>query len=449
MFASIFSLAVFSLVLIWVGFLYRDRTESADFHMSERKVGTGRIAASTFTLLGGGEFVTLTALTYLFGYSSAMLFAGAVVGFGLIGYLWRRMPERRGGTYSLPDYFRLKLGPGSGLLASVVSVAALSALYLIQLVVGGLLIAFTTGLPYEVCVIGMAAVVCLYVYSGGFNGVLATDVIQAVVMVLVLFGVLAARGAIAGSAGDDLPNLLTFGFGDGLALFLAGFFAVFGGADVWQRLLAAKDQQSAVRGFSLCALGWGAFAALVISLGLAIQAAFPEADPNSAFFLLLESGLPEWLSAMFALLLFSAILSTADTELLAIATIINRELKRRSGEEEVSTKVTRALLLAISVVGSLVAVFFDQLVDIYFVFLYLTMVVGPIGLARVFGRGRDWIAVVGIVGGLAVLGYLAAADLLQVSYYPAFICVPPLLVLLVPAREGEVLDRDTDDAQRG
>jgi len=53
MFASIFALLMYSAVLIWIGSIYSQKTESLDFHLAGRKAGIIKIAASTFTLIGG------------------------------------------------------------------------------------------------------------------------------------------------------------------------------------------------------------------------------------------------------------------------------------------------------------------------------------------------------------------------------------------------------------
>lgn len=45
--------------------VYRRPSSDSDYLIRDRQVGTFETAAATFTLLGGGEFVTLTALTYL------------------------------------------------------------------------------------------------------------------------------------------------------------------------------------------------------------------------------------------------------------------------------------------------------------------------------------------------------------------------------------------------
>ena len=430
-FASIFGLLLFSAALIWVGSLYRNRTDSLDYHLAGRRVGVGRLAASTFTLIGGGEFVTLTALAYWYRGWALVFFVGIALGFLAFSLLVGRARSRASeeDLHSLPDYFALHFGRVGSISSTILASLALGALLLIQLVVGGLMLGIVTGLPVSACIVGMAFVIGVYVYVGGFNSVLTTDVVQAVVMLGVLLLILVAyrspipAGAAALPAAQGLPPQ------DALVLIAAGFFAVIGGSDVWQRVLSARDDRAAARGLQFNAVGCLVFGALVILLALKILSANPEADPNGAFFIWLEGGLPQWLGAMTALLLFSALLSTADTEAFLLSVMLNKELSRRKGGGEIATRVTKLYVLGVVATAAVLALVFQQLVEIYFVLLYIMMILGPVSLARLLGRGSPAAAAVGIFGGAGVLAWLAFAGLLTGSW-PLLIMAPGALSLI-------------------
>jgi len=431
MYASIFALLVFSSVLIWIGSLYRDKNSSLDFHLAGRDVGALRLGASTFTLIGGGEFVTLTALSYIYRAWSLIFFGGVALGFLMLALLISRARAnaKSADLHSLPDYFGYHFGRRGSVTATVLASISLGALLLIQLVVGGMLISLTTQLPVSACIIGMAIVISIYIYLGGFNGVLATDIVQAFVMfaviVLLLFAYSISGGASAQAAtGYTMPSL-----GEAAVLFFGGFFAVLGGADVWQRVLSGRDNSSTRKGLLINAIAWLIFGMFIVALALKIQVNHPTADPNNAFFLMLETGLPDWLSAMAALLLFSALVSTADTEMFVLSVMANKEINRARKGVEISTKMTKTYVIAITFVACILALFLQELVDIYFLLLYLMMILGPVALARLLGRGSQVLMLTGILGGVLVLVILITVGRLS-GAYPLLIICPPLLAFL-------------------
>jgi len=441
MYASIFALLVFSSVLIWIGSLYRDRTSSLDFHLAGREVGALRLGASTFTLIGGGEFVTLTALSYIYRAWSLIFFVGVALGFLFLALLVSRARanSKSADLHSLPDYFEYHFGRRGSVIATVLASISLGALLLIQLVVGGMLISLATQIPLSACIIGMAIVISIYIYLGGFNGVLATDIVQAFVMfaviVLLVFAYSASGGASAQVAnGYTIPPL-----GEAAVLAFGGFFAVLGGADVWQRVLSGRDNTSTRKGLLINSIAWLIFGMLIVALALKIQVNHPTADPNNAFFLMLETGLPSWLSAMAALLLFSALVSTADTEMFVLSVMANKEMNRSRKGIEISTKTTKTYVIAITFIACILALFLQELVEIYFLLLYLMMILGPVTLARLLGRGSQILMLIGIFGGVLVLVILIAAGRLS-GAYPLLIACPPLLTFLggstMPSKTG-------------
>ena len=431
MFASIFALVMFSAVLIWVGSLYRDKTDVVDFHLAGRSAGTIKIAAATFTLIGGGELVTLTALSYAYGAWSLLFFGGVVLGFVILAMLAKqaRQNASNSGFLSLSDYFYANFGVAGSIAATVLACISLGALLLIQFVVGGMMLESSTGLPQWACIIGMAAVICAYVWLGGLNGVFATDYMQAVTM----FGTIAILVILyAASAGSSESVTVVSSFpplGDAAVLVLGGVFAVLGGADVWQRVLAARDDAAARKGLLWNSVGWLLFGILIVVLALQIKARFPNADPSDAFMTMLRGGLPNWLAAMATLLIFAAVLSTAEIEIFVISVLINKEITRFRKGKKVSTSGTRLYIIAVTFVGGLFAMFFQQLVSIYFLLLYFMMILGPVALARLLGRGAPTLTVLGIVGGVSVLVALFFLDRMT-GAYPLLILCPPLIAFL-------------------
>lgn len=432
MLGTVLALLIFSSILLWAGWLNRNRTESVDYHIGGRQVGVVRIAASTFALVGGGEFVTLTALAYAFGYLSATFFVGVILGFIVFAKLTGQARRNivSDDIQSSPDFFYSEFGRGASFLATLLAMLSIGSLLVIQFMVGGELLASVTGFPDWLCTIGMAALVCGYVYIGGFNSVLTTDLIQGVCIATVMLLLVLFYASAPELQDVDLFSRGSIPLSDAATLITTGFFAVIGGADVWQRVCSAKSDETATKGLYWGGLGWVFLGGLIVFLSLMIAARHPAADPNIAFVTMLTSDLPEWIAAFVAILLFSALLSTADTELFLLSVLTGKEWNRAKRKAELSTVSTKRLTIGFTMVTASAALFLDGLVDVYFVLLYCMMILGPITLSRMLGRGSPAIALFGLLLGAGTLIYLAIEGSL-VGWNPLLILIGPTLSFLV------------------
>lgn len=435
MFATLFALIVFAIALIWIGATYRGAT-SAEYHIAARRASAVRVAASTFALIGGGEFVTLTALSYGYGYWTMIYFVGIVLGFFVLGQLAgrARAGDAEADLQSIPDFLGLGFGRLAGFTATALAFVSLAALLLIQFLVGGTMLSAVTGFPLWTCVLGMALVVTVYLYVGGFQSVLATDLVQGTVMFLVIVVLVVAYAAVGPSGGSVPQAHAPIPLGESVPLVALGFFAVLGGADVWQRVYAGESNRAVRSGLRFAAGAWLIFGLLFVTFAVTLQQIHPDADPNEAFFAFLGGDLPAWLAAMMSLLLFSALLSTADTELFLLSVLIQKEYQRQRGiDRELPLRVTRRILLVLAVASALLALVFQNLIGVYFFLLYLMMIVGPLALARLLGRGNRATILIGLWGGLAVFLALLVTGRLA-GWYQLAILLPAALTFVPRAQ---------------
>ncbi len=432
MIGTIFALAIYATILVWAGWLNRGQTESLSFHLGHRNVGFLRIGMSTFSLVGGGEFVTLTALAYAFGFMSFTFFLGVIAGFFVFGALVHRARERvqTADLHSSPDYFYDEFGRKASSVATVLAILSIGSLFVLQLIVGGQLLAGAAGVPAWVCTVGMATVICVYVCLGGFNGILTTDLIQGGCLAVAML-VLVAAYALAPETKAATPHAYDpMPLSDALTLMVTGFFAVIGGADVWQRVCSARNHKEAAKGLYFGGVGWVILGGLIIYLALMIAARHPDADPNTAFVEMLMADLPSWVASFVALLLFSALLSTADTELFLLPVLVGKELNRGKPGVELRPKTTKYLTVGFTVAGTVAALLpWGGLVNVYFTLLYCMMILGPITLARLLGRAPAVLAFIGLIlGGGTLLVLWITGQLL--GWYPLLILVGPALAFV-------------------
>ncbi len=425
--SEIFLYAVYAVVCVGIGLVAARDKSAAHWHTGGRTLGVFGVLAGVFTLIGAGEYVTMTALTYAFGSVALLLFAGVAGGMILLGFLApiaRRDAAARD-MHSIPDFLEARFGRAVSSVAAAYSLIVLGCLLVIQFIVGGMMIAALTGWALSIAALLCAGVVSAYVLLGGFASVSATDKIQAGFLALLATGwlVFADQAGAMRAFCADLDTVLAHPLpgGTGVVLFVSGILAVLGGADFWQRLMMARDDKSAVRGFCLGAAALFAFGVFIYWLALSIRAAHPEIDPDMAFMVLLE-GLPPFAAGLIGLTVFSSILSTADTELFTMTVIAEKALGRSLSSVRRSRIVTAAIVIAACVL----ALFFQNLTDIYMTLLYIFIVVGSVCFPSLLGRGSRVTALIGLIGGGAVLAGLYGSGLLAASVWA------PLL-LLVPA----------------
>lgn len=429
------AIAVFSFILIAIGYYYRHKRIPEDFFMAGRKAGIVRIASSVFTLFGAGEIVTLTAFAYLYGISGLSLFSGIILGFIGLAFLSKRI--RRNSSeykpYSLTDYVSNFLGKKSEKMSIIISLIAVLSLLIIQLVVGGFLISTLTGLSYPISVIIIGVVIAIYLTLGGFNSVLTTDVLQAVSMIILLIFLLilynpegSSLGAVISHAQSVVPPV------DFIVLLILGFFVVLGSTDVYQRIFASSPNTSLKKGLIYTGILWLVFSSLMLLLGLMIFSQFPTADPNNAFFDFLGSGLSSSLLAVLSIFIVASLFSTADTELFISSILMGKLFVKKEKLSSTFSQITMWLIIIASI-G--LAIYFTALVDIYFFLLYMFSILGVVMLANLLGRGNDSLAFLGMLFSLVMIAVLGIFNLLT-GWYPLLILVPPLITFLVPAKNN-------------
>jgi Na+/proline symporter len=210
---------------------------------------------------------------------------------------------------------------------------------------GGAVITILTGMPLIVSSILMMLVVFGYTWRGGIKASLLTDAIQ---MVLILGALLLfVPAAIANKGWDSLVNGLT-GINNVDGLFTESGIAVavsfgiisaigliagpIGDQSFWQRVFSI-DQQKIGKSFALGAIFFGLVPLLMSVFGF-IAAGSNTPVENAGFVNLeiISAIFPIWVVFPFLLMLLSGLLSTMDSQLLALGSITTdytKDLKKQ------------------------------------------------------------------------------------------------------------------------
>lgn len=163
----------------------RMRTTDDFYAAGGRISGTQNGLAIAGDFMSAGSFLGISGLVYATGYDGLIYAVGALAGWPLMLFLVAER-LRNLGRYTFADVVSYRLSPVPIRALSACGTLVVVLLYLIGQVVGaGALIQVLFGLPYEVAVIVVGALMVVYVSCGGM---IATTWVQIIKAVLLLLG---------------------------------------------------------------------------------------------------------------------------------------------------------------------------------------------------------------------------------------------------------------------
>ncbi|MDR8394417.1 sodium:solute symporter family protein [Aliifodinibius sp. S!AR15-10] len=325
-------------------FFFKHNKGADDYYVGGRKMSSLHVGLSVVaTDVGGGFSIGLGGLGFVMGVSGSwMLFTG-LLGAWMAAVLL--IPKVKGNkvfdkAYTFPEIFKYYFNPHVALVAGVISAVGYAGFTSSQILAGAKLANGTfANLDLQTALIIMGSVAVLYTVMGGLKAVIYTDTIQwAILMIgLIFIGLPVSYTAIGGweaiqSSVD--PSLLSMSNLTWQKVVYWGVTIIpiwFVGMTLYQRIYACNDEKTAKRAWYMAGLfEWPVMAFMGVFLGLfakvaAAQGMFDylgaanisETDPETGLPMLLRTVLPVGLMGIMMSAYFSAILSTADSCLMA------------------------------------------------------------------------------------------------------------------------------------
>ena len=195
------------------------------------------------------------------------------------------------------------------------------------------------------------------------------------------------------------------------------------------RLFSARDGQSARNGGLLAAGGIAVCAVLIVAVGLACRGLIPADTPRDAVLTtILSTVLPAWMHLPVALVLLSAIVSSADACLVTAATVLSHDILKKK-----EPSVGRRCVLILGLAGLGLSLWGKTIIDFLLMAydVYACGVVAPVFIGLMLTKRRrvdPRFACVAILAGGAF--GLASAVSGQNGYAYAGICVAGAVTLL-------------------
>jgi len=412
--------------MLGVGFYFMRKNKSTDdYYVGGRKLNSLHIGLSVVaTDVGGGFSIGLGGLGFVMGLSGSWLLFTGLLGAWLSGvFLIPRVSDlaRKKGFLSFPQYLNYVFDKRVALIAGVISAIGYIGFTSSQLLAGAKLASSTfatLSLNQALFIMGVVAVT--YTVLGGLKAVIYTDTVQWIVLMvgLVFVGLPFAYIKIGGM--EAIKSTLQPSFLSLTAIswqkIVNWMFTIipiwFIGMTLYQRIYAAKDTKTAQRGWFIAGLFeyplmafigviLGIFARVALDNGLLAGYNISNMDAEMGLPVLLRTILPVGFLGIVLSAYFSAIMSTADSCLIAASgNILTDVLKKHNSKN--GLLYSQILTLIIGILALIIALEMTSVLELM-LHSYSFMVSGmfiPV-LAALFSKNPNSLAALTsmVVGG--------------------------------------------------
>jgi len=438
--AILATLIFYNLALVGIGLWASRRTrDETDFFLGGRRLGpwvaalsASASSSSAWTLLG------VSGAAYAWGLSALWLFPATVSGF-LINWLWvapRLMRRSRAqGSVTLTDFVAGE--PGDAVRAAIIRLASVAIIFAFLFYVAsqfqgaGHAFATSFGLSPAASIALGAAIILLYTLLGGFWAVSVTDTLQGLLMAVAALSLPIVTLAQVGGLGALVAGLEDVAGPHGLSLtrdhagllglaFVLGTLGIGlgypGQPHVVNRFMALRDAAALARG-RVIAIVWACviYAGMLL-LGLCARVLWRGLpDGEQVLFHAANTLLPPAVAGVMVAAVLSAIMSTADSQLLVASSSVSWDLPRAAGqtipEGAAGVRRGRLVVLAITGAATLLAIAAPAAIfsRVLFAWHALGAAFGPVLILRLAGfrvASRAALASIATGFGLTVVFYL-------------------------------------------
>jgi len=377
--------AVYMLLMIAVGLYASKKTHTvAEFIVAGRGlpvwICSMTIIATWFggsTMMGGAGAAYADGLLGViedpFGGSLALL---------LIGFFFARL-FRRLRIMTVADFMDQRYGKVAAVAITISSLFSNIAWVGAILVAFGLIFETLAGVPLLVGIISGALVIFIYTAIGGMWAVAITDFIQMVIIIVGLIVLIAVVLIDVGGWGSIAPQLAEHKLrmlplertAEGWLNYLRAWMII-GVVDISaqtliQRVAAARDERTAQNSFYLGSAGYLFFGMIPVALGLIASVSMPDLTSAEAVLPnLMIKHLHPAAVAIFVGALLAAIMSSADSALLACGSLLSKNILpmvKKDASPKLALLVARWSIPVCGIVAIVVAmkiqIVFDLMVD--------------------------------------------------------------------------------------
>lgn len=421
---------LYLLAMLGVGFyFYWKNTSTDDFFVGGRRMGSVHLGLSVAaTDVGGGFSIGLGGLGFTMGLSGSWLLFTGLLGAWISAVLV--IPRvfkfgRQHRSLTFPQFLGVRFDHRVALFAGIISAIGYLGFTSSQILAGAKLASSTfEGVSLDTALWIMGAIAIVYTALGGLKAVIYTDTVQWIVLMSGLLFVAMPLSFIAIGGMEALQESLSREF---LSLSNLSWQQVinwmvtiipiwFIAMTLYQRIYSAKSQKVAQRGWFIAGLFeypmmaftgviLGMFARVAFENGLIDSFNINTMDPEMGVPILLRTILPVGLMGIVLAAYFSAIMSTADSCLMASSGNLLTDVFKKE-KSRYSLRYSQILTLGIGILALMLAWKMENVLELVLL-SYSFMVSGLIVpvLAALFTRKTDPTAAVFsmVMGGATTL----------------------------------------------
>lgn len=380
---------VYMALVFLVGlYFYRKNKTREDYYVGGRKIKPFHVGLSVVaTDVGGGFSIGLGGLGFVMGLSGTWLLFSGLIGAWLAAvFLIPKIKkiDKKFGMLTFPDFLGHKFGPTVALIAAFISGIGYLGFTGGQVLAGAKLASGTlfSDLPINIdpmtfSILIIAGVILIYTVLGGLNAVIFTDTIQWIILLIGLI-FLALPFAYFEIGGWNAfvsklpPERFSFTNVTWVQVFnwmitIIPIWLV--GMTLYQRIFATKNEKDAKKAWYIAGIfEWPIMAFAGVLLGMFASIYFPESEPEMGLPRLLQEVLPIGLRGIVIAAYFSAIMSTADSCLIAssgnfVNDFYEKHIVKNASQKHL-IRASQIVTLGIGVVTIFIASAFTQVLDV-------------------------------------------------------------------------------------
>lgn len=325
-------------------YFFKKNKAGDDYYVGGRNMGATHVGLSVVaTDVGGGFSIGLGGLGFVMGIAGSwMLFTGLIGAWLAAVFLIPKVKQNKffDTAYTFPQLFEYYYSGKVAFLAAIISAIGYMGFTSSQMLAGAKLASGTfADLDQQTALYLMGIVAVVYTVLGGLKAVIYTDTVQWALLMtgLIFIGIpfayveIGGMEAITATVSPEMLSLTNVTWQDLIYWAVTIIPIWFVGMTLYQRIYACRDEKTAKKAWYLAGFfEWPVMAFLGVLLGLFARVAADQGmfaylgagditatDPETGLPMLLRTVLPVGFLGLMMAAYFSAILSTADSCLMA------------------------------------------------------------------------------------------------------------------------------------
>ncbi|MCB0562768.1 MAG: sodium:solute symporter family protein [Phaeodactylibacter sp.] len=387
---------VYFLAMLGIGFFFYGKNKNTeDYYVGGRNMGSTHIGLSVVaTDVGGGFSIGLGGLGFVMGIAGSwMLFTGLIGAWLSAIFLIPKVNRlsKKINLLTFPQLFEYFYNSKVALLAGIISAIGYIGFTSSQILAGAKLASATfTELSMQQALIIMGVIAVVYTVAGGLKAVIYTDTVQWIILMagLVFIGLPLGYYAVGGIQGirevvrPEMLSLTNIGWAELVNWGVTIIPIWFVGMTLYQRIYACRDEQTARRAWYIAGLfEYPVMAFMGVLLGLFARVGADQGmfeylgystasglDAEMGLPLLLRTVLPAGLTGLMLSAYFSAIMSTADSCLMAASGNVVTDILERffplKGNERKILRISQITTFAIGGVALFIAMNMQNVLEL-------------------------------------------------------------------------------------